>query len=137
MDQNGWPESIGIRCRNGSEFADGNLREIDTYEAGVKVSIKKYYENGNLHVEVYFKEYKRNGLAKFYYKNGKTRIEANYKNDKKDGVEKKYYVDGKILAVATYKDGVKLDGKKYDKTGKEIPETPDRCGVEDCTCELE
>ena len=116
---------------------DGTPRMIDTYEAGVKVSKKTYHKNGKLRGEVYFKDYKRNGLAIFYYENGNTRIEVNYKNDKKDGVEKKYYIDGKILAVATYKDGVKLDGRKYDKTGKEIPETPDRCGVEDCTCELE
>ena len=70
---------------------------------------KIYYENGQLKLEVNYKDGKEEGLWKGYYDNSQLRMEGNYKDGKQEGLWKGYYDNGQLRSEGNYKDG-KLDG---------------------------
>ncbi len=53
--------------------------------------VKTYFETGNLHTRVRYKEGLRNGIWREYYKNGKIKERGKYRVGKKVGVWKIFY----------------------------------------------
>ena len=80
---------------------------------------KEYYEDGQLKLELNYKEDKRNGLCKEYYEDGQLKLEYNYKEDKLAGLDKGFYKNGQLEYEHNYKED-KLDGlcKNYSEDGK-------------------
>ena len=80
-----------------------------------------YYRNGNIYLEVEFKDGKYNGLYIGYYDNGKIHQLNPFKNGLRNGLFKYYYEDGNIWLEIEYKDDLK-DGyrKQYNESNKLI-----------------
>jgi antitoxin component YwqK of YwqJK toxin-antitoxin module len=81
--------------------------------------VKEFFLDGAIREEVYYKNGKKEGVAKFYNKKGVVRGEFNFKNGKQDGLNRTYYPDGELLKEITFKNG-KLEGinREYTKDGK-------------------
>ena len=79
----------------------------------------KYYPNGNIESEIYFKEDVYHGPYKIYYENGQLKDETNYFNNKPFGPYRFYYDNGQIEEEGTFKNG-KMDGinKLYYENGQ-------------------
>ena len=81
--------------------------EGDFYKCQVKNremngNFKEYYENGNIKIDVNYKEGKYDGICKEYYVNGNPKIDCIMKNGKLDGPYKEYSEDGTSLADYVY-----------------------------------
>ncbi|TLE08480.1 toxin-antitoxin system YwqK family antitoxin [Helicobacter bilis] len=61
---------------------------------------KAYYENGNLKMEIPFKNNKKQGMSKGYYESGKLQYEMPYKKDMLQGIEKVYDENGNLNTQA-------------------------------------
>ncbi|GAA5042102.1 hypothetical protein GCM10011506_44730 [Marivirga lumbricoides] len=82
-------------------YPDGKLKTLVTYDHGVTLNSKQYYENGKLEME-------------FPYKEGK-----------KHGKRSKYWESGKIKSVLEYRNGEPIAGlKEYKESGKEVTAYP-------------
>jgi antitoxin component YwqK of YwqJK toxin-antitoxin module len=91
--------------------------EIITYYEGDKVvAVKTLTESGEVKT---LTGHIPNGQVRRYYPNGKLFVESYYKNDKLDGSSKAYFSTGTLEASVSYKNG-KLNGpaKEYYETGK-------------------
>jgi len=87
--------------------------------------VYKSYRDGYLYSEVTLKEGKKEGLARKFYKNGKVNTEVYYKNNIKVDTSRWYYTDGELYRETPYQKG-KVHGiqKKYHRNGilkAEIP----------------
>ena len=81
--------------------------------------VKEFYWGDAVREEVYYKDGKKEGMAKFYSKKGGLRGEFNFKNGKQDGLNKTYYPEGELMKEITFKDG-RMEGinREYAKDGK-------------------
>jgi antitoxin component YwqK of YwqJK toxin-antitoxin module len=80
---------------------------------------RRYWENGNLRYEWYFKDGKQDGVSKAWWPNGDIKSERNYKDGKQDGLRTSWYENGQVAGISDYKDG-KDDGlwTDYYKSGQ-------------------
>ena len=80
---------------------------------------RRYWENGNLRYEWYFKDGKQDGVSKAWWPNGDIKSERNYKDGKSDGLRTSWYEDGQVAGINDFKDG-KKDGlwTDYYKSGQ-------------------
>ena len=75
---------------------------------------REYYYNGNLGVEIPYKNGEREGIAKWYYENGKLMGERPFKNNEVDGMGKMYDTNGNLrLEVPSLNNKVHGDIKYY------------------------
>ena len=81
--------------------------------------VKEFYWGDAVREEVYYKDGKKEGMAKFYSKKGGLRGEFNFKNGKQDGLNKTYYPEGELMKEITFKDG-RMEGinREYARDGK-------------------
>ena len=96
---------------------DGSVvKRVGTVPDGL---VKEFYAGGAVREEAYYKDGRKEGVARFYNKKGVVRGEFNFKNGKQDGLNRTYYPDGELLKEITFKDG-KLEGvnREYAKDGK-------------------
>ncbi|MFH1824840.1 MAG: CsgG/HfaB family protein [Candidatus Firestonebacteria bacterium] len=77
------------------------------------------YLDGDLIVELNYKDNELDGLTKWYGKSGILKKEINYKDGKKNGLVKEYFTNGEIATINTYKNGVKINSKRYNEEGRE------------------
>ncbi len=111
-----------------SSYGDGKpmLIVIEDAKTGEKIQEKTFYDNEQLHTDIYYQENKRNGTCRSFYKdgkpfslhtyqvgvlngpyqlwydNGQTRIEGFYTDNKKSGIWKTYQADGSILKTIDF-----------------------------------
>jgi len=80
---------------------------------------RRYWENGNLRYEWYFKDGKQDGVSQSWWPGGQIKNIQNYKNGMRHGVLKGYYEHGQIGGIRDFKDG-KKDGlwTDYYKSGQ-------------------
>jgi antitoxin component YwqK of YwqJK toxin-antitoxin module len=101
-------------------YSESNaVKKVSVYYFGELVSVKGYYENGNLKGEINYKNGKPEGVWKNYHENGDLKNEVNYKDGKFEGVRKSYnQQNGNLVGEENYKNG-KLDGvlKLYHENG--------------------
>ena len=73
-----------------------------------KGKVKKYYDNGNLKMEIEYFDKDRNGKGKEYYENGKLKYEGEYKNESRNGKGKEYDENGNLQYEGEYSDGYRV-----------------------------
>ena len=107
-------------CVKRDYHSNGNLWIEIPYKNGDKEGIEKwYYENGNLNIETPYKNGKEEGIEKWYYWNGSLRTETPYKNGRLKGIAKAYYENGSLQAETQFKNhGIHGDMKIYTEDGK-------------------
>lgn len=89
----------GKKIREIGYFIDGK-KEIDAYlENGVQ---KKWYDNGQLAIELHVENGSFNGAWKEWYTNGQIGVDGLKKKGKFFGEKKEYYVDGTLKSVENY-----------------------------------
>ena len=125
--------SVSFNVLNADELKE--CKSEEDQEAGCIA--KQYDENGNLEIEVPYKNGKREGISKNYYENGNLWGETPYKNGVIEGVGKTYYESGKLMEETPYKNG-KRDGisKDYYENGNLWGETPYKNGKIDGIAKL-
>ena len=69
----------------------------------------RYYDNGQLHSKVTYKDGNRDGPWVYYHKDGQLRYKGNWKDDKRDGPWVSYHYNGQLKFKGTFKNGVKVD----------------------------
>ncbi len=79
---------------------------------------REYYSNGNIMIELPYKDGKANGIGKSYNEDGSLFYEVPYKNGKKEGIRKTYREDGTVDTETLYKDDSMIWTKGYYNTGK-------------------
>jgi hypothetical protein len=95
--------------------AEGKLNGLHQY----------HYPDGQLYMEVNFKDSIPHGITKQYFKNGQVFDETNYNEGIRHGISRKYYEDGKLSQETPYDSG-KIHGiqKKFRKDGTPAFEAP-------------
>ena len=73
-----------------------------------KGKVKKYYDNGNLKMEIEYFDKDRNGKGKEYYENGKLKYEGEYKNESRNGKGKEYDENGNLQYEGEYSNGYRV-----------------------------
>ena len=66
---------------------------------------RRYWENGNLRYELYYKEGKQDGVSKSWWPNGDLKNERNYNNGILHGPLKGWWENGKVSGVRDFKNG--------------------------------
>ncbi|AQQ59413.1 hypothetical protein XJ32_04125 [Helicobacter bilis] len=104
------------------------LKECESEADKISGCVERgYYANGNLWVEMPYKNGKREGIEKeYHYENGKLRAEIPFKNDSVNGDIKLYTKDGKLLALIKAENNKFISGKcSSDKalTSKDLEES--------------
>jgi hypothetical protein len=99
--------------------------EPDTSTGLLNGVYKYYYANGNLYLEVSYKDSILHGTTKQYFKNGTVYEQTEYDNGLKHGLEKRFYEDGKLCLETPYVKG-KVHGiqRKFRKDGALAFEAP-------------
>lgn len=125
------------------KYANGKTEVETIIEEGQLISIKMYYESGeismlitvddnrisakrisyNINGKIEFEENitldgKKNGATRSYHENGGIRREVYYKNGLLDGIGRNFYDNGKILIESEYENGKEKTLKKYYENGK-------------------
>jgi len=109
------PDNITVK----SFYENGNIERETIYKNNVYNGIIKfYYDNGNLQSTCIYVDGVQNGETKSYFENGQINIIGLFINDKQEGVSTLFYENGKKHFEANYKNGL-LDGllKGYDENG--------------------
>jgi len=80
---------------------------------------RRYWENGNLRYEWYFKDGEQDGGAKAWWPNGDIKNKRNYRDGKLHGPLKAWRENGRVSGIRDFKDG-KRDGlwTDYHKSGQ-------------------
>ncbi len=80
--------------------------------------VKEFFFDGAVREEVYYKNGKKEGVAKLYNSKGVVRAEFNFKKGIQDGLSRTYYDTGELLKEISFKKG-KLEGvnREYAKDG--------------------
>jgi len=80
--------------------------------------VQEFYWVGAIQEEVYYKDGKKEGVAKFYNKKGAVLGEFNFKNGKQDGLNRTFYPEGELRKEITFKDG-RMEGinREYARDG--------------------
>jgi antitoxin component YwqK of YwqJK toxin-antitoxin module len=84
------------------------------YEDGKELS-SGIYSGGNGSAEM-----KLDGAYKKYYKNGQLKLEVNYKNNEKDGIQRTYLSDGALSGEMTFKGGVNQAYLEIEKKDNDL-----------------
>ena len=111
-----------IFYRDGKELAKELIGTDDTVITTMgKIPdglVKEFFFDGAVREEVYYKNGKKEGVAKLYNSKGVVRGEFNFKKGIQDGLSKTYYDTGELLKEITFKRG-KLEGinREYAKDG--------------------
>jgi len=111
-----------IFYRDGKELAKELIGTDDTVITTMgKIPdglVKEFFFDGAVREEVYYKNGKKEGVAKLYNSKGVVRGEFNFKKGIQDGLSKTYYDTGELLKEITFKNG-KLEGvnREYAKDG--------------------
>ena len=113
-------------CKNGPEevvlatYGNGNPMNIvyKDPKTGEKLQEKTFYENSQLHTDIYYKSDKRNGTCRSFYKDGKPFSLHTYDQGVKNGPYQLWYENGQIRIDGFYKDN-KPSGvwKSYQQDG--------------------
>ena len=105
----------------------GFSQSLETQENFPIVQIEKFHKNGNLKIKKVFNSEKYMVLGKKvlenyieYYNNEQLYLKFTMRQDKIDGELVAYWKNGNIKRKAFYKSGKLIDGKMWDKYGKEI-----------------
>ncbi len=72
------------------------MDRITNVESVLNGPFRKYFGNGQLESEVFYKNGKREGLAKLYYPSGQLKAEGVFKNGKLEGAVKEYDEKGSL-----------------------------------------
>lgn len=102
------------------KYSNGQLAIEITYKNGQPDGVSKaWYEDGQQEAEANFKNGKMNGVSRTWYENGQLMDEANFKEDELDGLCKEYYENGQIKAEVNYKNN-QLNGvvKRWYNNGQ-------------------
>ncbi len=99
-------------------YPNGQLKLEVNFKDDKLEGIKRYYESGKLKEEANIKDHKLEGIGKAYYKSGQLKFKGNYKDGKLHGLTKEYQPKGNVLYIDTYKNGTKIHRKMYDERGK-------------------
>ena len=80
--------------------------------------VKEFFFDGAVREEVYYKNGKKEGVAKLYNSKGVVRGEFNFKHGRQEGLSKTYHPTGELFKEITFKNG-KLEGvnREYAKDG--------------------
>jgi antitoxin component YwqK of YwqJK toxin-antitoxin module len=111
-----------IFYRDGKELAKELIGTDDTVITTMgKIPdglVKEFFFDGAVREEVYYKNGKKEGVAKLYNSKGVVRGEFNFKKGIQDGLSKTYYDTGELLKEITFKNG-KLEGvnREYARDG--------------------
>jgi antitoxin component YwqK of YwqJK toxin-antitoxin module len=111
-----------IFYRDGKELAKELIGTDDTVITTMgKIPdglVKEFFFDGAVREEVYYKNGKKEGVAKLYNSKGVVRGEFNFKKGIQDGLSKTYYDTGELLKEISFKNG-KLEGvnREYAKDG--------------------
>lgn len=92
----------------------------ENYVLGKKHGLaRKYYTNGKIAEDLFWKNNIKQGIWKQYYPDGTIKLEANYINDFRSGLFKEYYPGGKIENEGTFVNNI-MEGewKYFDLEGK-------------------
>ncbi len=93
-------------CKNGADKISGCVK-------------REYHLNGNLWIEMPYKNGKLNGMSKWYYENGNIKLEITYKDSKQEGVMKMYDTGGRLRAeVSALNRVLQGDTKLYTEDKK-------------------
>lgn len=100
-------------------YENGQLELEIEYENGQKHGYERsYYENGRLKSEHTYANGLTEGTYKFYYENGKIEMKGTYHNNKIHGFVENYYETGTVLSVFYYKEGIRVGvGKQFHPNG--------------------
>lgn len=86
--------------------SQNTLIEEGEYEMGKRIGqVKQYFDNGEIHRIVRFKDGMKNGLSEKWHPNGNKAYEVTFKDDVEDGPFKDYFEDGTKSTEGTYKQG--------------------------------
>lgn len=94
------------------EFSYGGRPiKIMEYRNGLLNGLKKLYYNGKpdkVLEESYYKNGKKDGIAKWFSEDGLLIAEYQYKNGSFEGIQKNYYEDGSVLSEEMYENNVPI-----------------------------
>ena len=91
------------------EFGD-NGKYINGKKDGIH---KKWYEDGQLEIEINFKDGKWDGIFKEWYENNQIKQEGNWENNRTIGLWKIWYENGQLKSESDFING-KFDGLYRD-----------------------
>ena len=126
----GMPEEIKYYSKAGNKIV---LSKIEVYHKNGQMSLEtnysadgeldglwvSYYENGQIHKKVNYRDGKKNGVALEYFESGQIRGQGNFKNDKGHGRMTEYYSNGQIKEKISFKDGeIHGEGIRYYRSGQ-------------------
>ena len=106
-----------VSNKNGKENTYVEYRYYDNGQLHSKVTYKEgkedgpwieYHKNGKLDFKGTYKDGKRGGPWVYYHKDGQLRYKGNWKNDKRDGPWVSYHDDGQLKFKGNFKDGKKI-----------------------------
>ena len=104
---------------------NGNLIMEVPYKEGKVEGIARYYSDGKLYSEMPFINGVLDGVNRFYYSSGKLAEEATFKNFQLEGIQKVYNENGRLESETTYKNGKEEGIKKtYYDSGRLASEIP-------------
>ena len=101
---------------NGRFIYDGRYKDTDVAVVNILTVFRytrkpvngvvcSYHHNGNVSVEIPYKDGIKDGIARYYYESGIIESETPYKNNVVDGVEKVYYENGELRGETSFKKG--------------------------------
>ncbi len=91
-------------------YEDGQLKLELNYKDGKAQGIQRgWYEDGQLCYETNYKDGKDEGLQRGWHENGQLRLEHNCKDGKDEGLQREWYENGQLMGESTCKYG-KEDG---------------------------
>lgn len=77
----------------------------------------EYFPNGQLYVEIAYRDGFPDGLWKEWYSDGQLAFESEYKDGIKHGVTNRWYSSGVQKSIEHYEYGIQLDYKEWDENG--------------------
>lgn len=113
---------VYAHMRDYSNYKPNDVIEEGGYKLNRKYGLwKKYFPNGNLMNEIYFKNGRANGGFKTYYENGNVEEEGNWKGRVYTGGFKRFHENGQIAQEKTFNAAGKTDGqiKYFHDNGQE------------------
>ena len=105
-------DEVASIFRNGTSFYNNDtnsIKEIYTYKNyKLEGLYQEYFENGNIRLEIEYKDGIKNGFWKKYFRQGGLMYEINYIDDKYDGEWREYWFPNVLREYSTYKNGKKI-----------------------------
>ena len=72
-----------------------------------------FYENGNIHSRIPYKEGKIDGINEWFYENGNIRRRTTFKEGNEDGIDEWFCANGNITKTRVWKDGQLIETTKH------------------------